>query len=309
LLTASFALANSQRCSTQSKFLKLAGAMKLSSMQDNLMTLAEKKKPCKKTKHPDGLIHVPTYWHMVFNETHGEIPSKQIKEQFKVLNQIYKKVGFKFDLIAVNPFMNPLVFNMSCDQLFCEPDCENFYFKKILAPLKVGGMNTLNIYSLSEETIGISTNPQFKLELDFVINAYTTVPGGTSVWNLGKNLVHEVGHWLGLFHTFDYDYDIKTNSWNEELPLCAENDHLHGDLISDTQPEYNPADFDCTKKHDCIKIKGKWMTVEEANVTVTDYPDDVTNYMNFGGDHCMTHFTKRQVTAMHKIWEEYRCPK
>lgn len=38
---------------------------------------------------------------------------------------------------------------------------------------------------------------------DGIILAWTTLPGGTYPdANLGKTLVHEVGHWGGLLHTF-----------------------------------------------------------------------------------------------------------
>jgi predicted Zn-dependent protease with MMP-like domain len=41
------------------------------------------------------------------------------------------------------------------------------------------------------------------LTLDGVVIDYQTLPGGSSSDSLGLNLVHEIGHWLGLLHTFE----------------------------------------------------------------------------------------------------------
>ncbi|KAH9180001.1 hypothetical protein EDB89DRAFT_2224942, partial [Lactarius sanguifluus] len=75
--------------------------------------------------------------------------------------------------------------------------------------LRNGGAANLNIYSIefdSTDHLGYATFPfnyNTNPQDDGVVFRYSSVPGGTAVpYNQGKTVTHEVGHWVGLFHTF-----------------------------------------------------------------------------------------------------------
>lgn len=94
--------------------------------------------------------------------------------------------------------------------------------------LHVGDAKQLNIYILQDmggkmaETTypwDYARNP----ELDGCSIIYSTLPGGeTQDYNLGINLVHEVGHWLGL-------YDVAKGG-----KTCS---YEGGDRVRDTAPQ------------------------------------------------------------------------
>ncbi len=95
-------------------------------------------------------------------------------------------------------------------------------------------------------------------------------------YNLGRTATHEVGHWMGLYHTFDGGCASASG--------CASN----GDLICDTNPEGSP-----TPQGTCSK-------------TTCSSPDPTDNYMDYSDDICMNKFTSNQARRMRCTLENFR---
>lgn len=96
--------------------------------------------------------------------------------------------------------------------------------------LREGNYQDLNIYYLTkpkDNALGHSTYPQRNATEgtddwweDGCVILASTVPGGSEDgYNLGRTTTHEVGHWLGLLHTFEGGCDGE------------------GDKVSDTAPQ------------------------------------------------------------------------
>ena len=108
--------------------------------------------------------------------------------------------------------------------------------------LRSGGPGVLNVFTVSFDTTdGLLGYSEFPASYhddptnDGVTLRYSTLPGGTYTrFNLGRTATHEVGHWVGLYHTFEGGCDGQ------------------GDHVSDTPPEATPASG-CPSKRDTCK--------------------------------------------------------
>jgi hypothetical protein len=219
---------------------------------------------------------INVYFHEI-NENeksfNGRLTDGQISKQIDVLNLGLSGSGISFKLASTDRTTNSDWFNSASIGT-----AEQTEMKKAL---RKGGEGDLNIYTVGfgdTGLLGYATFPEVydsNPTDDGVVLLYSTLPGGNATpFNLGKTLTHEVGHWLGLYHTFQGG--------------CSGD----GDFVSDTPAEALPSDGSCSTTRDsCPGNSGL---------------DPLSNYMNYSEDACMTDFTAGQIKRMQSQLIAYR---
>lgn len=222
-----------------------------------------------------GSVNIPVWFHVINKGTgiaNGDIPQSQIDDQMAVLNAAYANTPFTFTLAGVDRTTNATWYTMAPGSTA---------EKNAKAALRKGGAETLNLYSAKPGggLLGWATFPsnyQAQPKQDGVVVLYSSVPGGNAApYNEGDTGTHEVGHWLGLYHTFQGG--------------CKN----PGDSVSDTAMEKSAA-YGCPVGRDSCATKPGL--------------DPITNFMDYTDDSCMNTFSAGQTTRMDQMHAQYRTP-
>ena len=214
-------------------------------------------------------------WHVIYFGTSGNIPQSQIDASIDELNKAFSgfyggaNTGYTFVLSSVDRTSNRKWFG-------CTPGSgAESQMKNALA---IDPARRLNIYSNKpgQNLLGWAVFPWSYPETDKrhgVVIHYQSVPGGTlSPYNLGGTLDHEVGHYLGLYHTFQGG--------------CT----APGDQVDDT-PYQGTSTSGCPEGKDTCPAAGL---------------DPIHNYMDYSYDACYTQFTAGQDARMDAMVPAYR---
>jgi hypothetical protein len=215
-------------------------------------------------------VVIPTYFYIITNSTGGgAVSANDITKQMSILNASYASSGISFDLVESSTIANNNWASISPESAAQD---------EMKRTLRKGYKNALNIYvtNISGGILGYATFPSSvsrNLSDDGVVILTGSLPGGTAApYNLGDTLVHEVGHWAGLYHTFQGG--------------CIG----MGDWVSDTPPVASP-NFGCPVGKNSCWFNGK---------------DAIENFMDYTDDACMNSFSVGQVKRMQEQMSAYR---
>ncbi|MGE0402062.1 MAG: zinc metalloprotease [Kofleriaceae bacterium] len=202
--------------------------------------------------------------------TNGDVADTSIGDQISILNTAFRSTGFSFRLASIDRTTSATWFAMAPGS-----DAE----KQAKFALRKGSARDLNLYT-AEPGAGMVGYATFPVDftaapnLDGVVMLHSAMPGGASApYNLGDQTVHQVGHWLGLYHTYQ--------------TACGDN----GDLVSDT-PATNAPAFGCPVGRDTCGDD--------------DSMDPVRNYMDATDDACMNAFTDGQRQRIDRQFTAFR---
>lgn len=244
---------------------------------------------------------IPVVVHVIHNGGTENISDAQIQSQITVLNEDFRKItGTNGDGTGVDTEIEFCLAKKTPDS-----KCTNgivriqstltnhlTYQRAQLKNLSYwDNTRYLNIYIVktingSSGILGYSSYPGGPANEDGAVIRHDYFGRiGTAAASLGRTTSHEIGHWFGLYHTFNGGCGIDT---------C-----LDGDYVCDTPPAINP-NFGCPTINSCSN----------------DFPnvnDQVQNYMDYSDDACKSMFTAGQKARMHAslvsmrndIWQQW----
>ena len=220
--------------------------------------------PHAKLQAGSGPAQVNLIFHVLSGQAmKGNVSESVLLAQVAVLNEAYRSTCLHFNVAEIRRYPDSAYFAGGCF-----PTTEQGIRMK--TELAVDPARFVNIYTCKlalPYIAGYGTLPNEFPEDDRrhgVIIDVGSLPGSAAPLDMGHTLVHELGHYFGLLHTFQGG--------------CAE----PGDGIVDTPAEASAA-YGCQIGRD---------TCAEAGT------DPIDNFMDYSDDSCTSNFTALQAARM-----------
>jgi hypothetical protein len=246
-------------------------------------------------------FQVPVAFHVIHSQGEGNVTNQQLDAQLRVLDQQLGPFGYKFVRHSVSRTDNAAWQSMISGEQ-TETDAKhaltidhasvlNFYVAKPRYWTKDAAGNRV-----VSNALGIATFPWWLGEatwdskLDGVVIDYRTLPSVKSwEFDLGYTAVHEVGHWVGLLHTFQGGGALSQSFQNGCAPP--------GDEVGDTPDEYGPY-FGPGLGKQCVAPMPSRCLAGGLN--------PIRNYMDYADDRCMSELTVGQDLRARSMMQSYR---
>ena len=258
-----------------------------------------------------GIIYIPVVVHVIHNGdaygTNENINDAQVQSQITVMTQDYRRMsgtpGFntnavgadiqiEFVLAKVDPNGNPT--NGINRVNLCRDNYNAGSFAQIQALIDTevkpqtiwDPTQYMNMWSVNWDGSGLLGYAQFPSNGTASANSDGVVAGhsyfgsrvlypagnyGDTTYDEGRTMTHEVGHFLGLYHTFQGGCNGA------------------GDNCADT-PSVDAPNYGCPTGHDSC---------------VPGSPDMIENYMDYTDDSCMNIFTVNQKSIITSVMNTF----
>jgi hypothetical protein len=197
--------------------------------------------------------------------TIGLLTQTDVDNQIAALNAAFNNVDF---VLSATTFTNNFDWFLMTQGSFEE--------RQAKTAIGFDSAEFLNIYTcFGGGLLGWATFPSERRRdpaMDGVVVAFDSLPGGTPPYDEGDTATHEVGHWCGLYHTFQGG--------------CTK----RNDRVADTPAEAS-ANFGCPAFRDTCPASGQ---------------DPIDNFMDYSDDICLTLFSPGQEARMNQQLSIYR---
>ena len=234
------------------------------------------------------IYEIPVVFHVIQNNSGtGYLSPAKIQEQVDILNEDFQAMagsngapGFnamiRFKLATTDP--------SGSASSGITYTTNNSWFNDSGSYWNTLAWNTNNYLNIYTNSAGgylgyVPDLPQGGIvgqNLDRVVVAYDAVGYVSGAYGLGRTTTHEVGHYLGLYHTFDGGCGSSSNCYGT------------GDLICDTNTQSNPT-WGCP-----------------SNSSSCGNSNPFHNYMDYSDDVCMWEFTAEQSNRMRCTLDNWR---